>query len=235
MRLRSCDTNASNDSPHGNISCKFAKRDYIRHNGQILLGRTFSVVSDTIKVLENPAEQIGQEDVEVESAGQNLIKSAYAKRIVFRRKGDAEEPEPTEGSRGDEPENKYLRSLEENLNNNNSETNACSEVTEDLTENNEMTEMTEEVNEEAMIEGENEVLESEVAVQEKEEQPCPTADSAAEDQLTAASDGGYASTEPENTISDTAAPSDEVQGTFLQTHRNSISLNRFRFFGCKQF
>ena len=84
-----------------------------------------------------------------------MIRSAFAKKIVFRKKGDASEPEPTEAARESEIENKHL-SIEENLNNNNSETYALSEVTEDLTENVEMAlEMTEEVNEAAMN-GENE-------------------------------------------------------------------------------
>ena len=84
-----------------------------------------------------------------------MIRSAFAKKIVFRKKGEESEPEPAENTRETEIENKHL-SIEENLNNNNSETYALSEVTEDLTENVEMAlEMTEEVNEAAMN-GENE-------------------------------------------------------------------------------
>ena len=84
-----------------------------------------------------------------------MIRSAFAKKIVFRKKGEESEPEPAENPRETEIENKHL-SIEENLNNNNSETYALSEVTEDLTENVEMAlEMTEEVNEAAMN-GENE-------------------------------------------------------------------------------
>jgi len=114
-------------------------------------GRAFSVVSDKIKVVEDPVTQIGEEDAGDQAGGENLIKSAFAQKIIFRKKGDVVDAELVEEAR-DEVENKNLI-IDENINNN-SETNACSELTEDLTDGNEITEMAEEVNEEAMS-GEN--------------------------------------------------------------------------------
>ena len=116
-------------------------------------GRAFSVVSDTIKVVEDPVTQIGEEDNSDQAGGANLIKSAFAQKIIFRKKGDTVEVEEVEVEQAtvpeEEVENKNLNINDENINNN-SETNACSELTEDMTDVNEITEMTEEVNEEAM-------------------------------------------------------------------------------------
>jgi len=109
-------------------------------------GRTFSVVSDKMKVIENVKEDLKVEDDE--NTDVNLIENALATKVSFRRKGDETMSQVSSQEAREEVnvlENKALN-VEDNANaNNNSETNALSEVT-DVTAD--ATEIHEEVNEE---------------------------------------------------------------------------------------
>ena len=111
-------------------------------------GRTFSIVSDKMKVIENFKEDLKDSDDE-ENKDVTLIENALATKVSFRRKGDETASQVSSQEAREEiivPENKTLN-IEENANaNNNSETNALSEVTEDMTAD--VTEIHEEVNEE---------------------------------------------------------------------------------------
>merc|ERR1712235_39044 len=91
--------------------------------GDLTTGRTFSVVSDKIKVIEDPTKIGNRSDTDDESdtVDTNLIKSAFAQKIHFRLRN---EPLPVAA---DPPVN-------------NSETNALSELTEEMTEVGQITE-----------------------------------------------------------------------------------------------
>ena len=106
-------------------------------------GRTFSIVADKMKVIENVKEDLKIE--EDENTDVNLIKNALATKVSFRRKGDETASQVSSQEAPEVIENKALN-VEDNANaNNNSETNALSEVT-DITAD--ATEIHEEVNEE---------------------------------------------------------------------------------------
>ena len=87
--------------------------------GDATSGRAFSVVSDKIKVVEDPVQDVtGSGDTDDEGeVNTNLIKSAFAQKIHFRLKN--------------EPKEVVV---------NNSETNALSELTEEMTEVGQITE-----------------------------------------------------------------------------------------------
>ena len=88
--------------------------------GDATSGRAFSVVSDKIKVVEDPVQDVTTGDTDDETDGEvntNLIKSAFAQKIHFRLKN--------------EPKEIVI---------NNSETNALSELTEEMTEVGQITE-----------------------------------------------------------------------------------------------
>lgn len=109
-------------------------------------GRTFSIVSDKMKVIENVKEDLKVDDDE--NTDVNLIENALATKVSFRRKGDETASQVSSQEAREEVnvlENKALI-VDDNANaNNNSETNALSEVT-DITAD--ATEIHEEVNEE---------------------------------------------------------------------------------------
>lgn len=109
-------------------------------------GRTFSIVSDKMKVIENVKEDLKVDDDE--NTDVNLIENALATKVTFRRKGDETASQVSSQEAREEVnvlENKALI-VDDNANaNNNSETNALSEVT-DITAD--ATEIHEEVNEE---------------------------------------------------------------------------------------
>jgi hypothetical protein len=106
-------------------------------------GRTFSIVADKMKVIENVKEDLVIE--EDENTDVNLIENALATKVSFRRKGDETASQVSSQEAPEVIENKALN-VEDNANaNNNSETNALSEVT-DITAD--ATEIHEEVNEE---------------------------------------------------------------------------------------